>query len=283
MPRVVRRSPSQPSTRRPISTTPTGSACRGRRRAAGQRDHPRDHRPRLPAHRRGPRLRGAGQRLLSRAQLPRVRQAVQAAHRRARRRDASRGRAGQRRPARLRVWKAAKPGEATILGQPMGQGPPGLAHRMLGHGPALPGGRLRHPRRRPRPDLPPPRERDRPGRGRRPALRPRLDAQRHDPRRGREDGQVGRQHLPAARGARALPGAGRAHLLPDDPLPQPARVLTGEARRGRGGLRAPARGGAHGQLPGRQPRSRRDPRRRRAAGRARPCPDRPLPSTWTTT
>ena len=66
------------------------------------RDHPRDHRPRLPAHRRGPRLRGPGQRLLSRAQLRRVRQALQAAHRRARGGRPRRGRARQGGPARLR-------------------------------------------------------------------------------------------------------------------------------------------------------------------------------------
>ena len=65
----------------------------------------------------------------------------------------------------------------------MGTGPAGLAHRVLGHGPAVPGRRLRHPRRRPRPHLPAPRERDRPERGGRAALRARLDAQRHDPRR----------------------------------------------------------------------------------------------------
>ena len=140
------------------------------RRAAGHRDDPRDHRPRLPAHQRRPRLPGARQRLLPRAQLRRLRQALQAAHRRARGGRARRRRARQGRPARLRRVEGRQAGRAG-LGQPLGHGPAGLAHRVLGHGPAVPGRRLRHPRRRPRPHLPAPRERDRPERGGRPAVR----------------------------------------------------------------------------------------------------------------
>ena len=64
------------------------------------------------------------------------------------------------------LWKATKPGEPT-WDPGIGPGRPGLAHRMLGDGaaPAV-GAAARYPRRRRRPDLPAPRERDRPERGR---------------------------------------------------------------------------------------------------------------------
>ena len=57
-------------------------------------------------------------------------------------------------PADFVLWKPAKAGRAR-LGQPLGQGPAGLAYRMLGHGAEDPGHHLRHPWRRPRPHLPP--------------------------------------------------------------------------------------------------------------------------------
>ena len=114
---------------------------------------------------RRPCLRGRRQRLLQGAQLRRVRQAQQAAHRRARGGRARRHRARQGRPARLRRLEGRQAGRAG-LGQPVGHGPARLAHRVLRHGPALPGRGVRRPRRRPRPHLPAPRERDRPERGR---------------------------------------------------------------------------------------------------------------------
>ena len=97
-------------------------------------------------------------------------------------------------------------------------GPAGLAHRVLGHGGGAAGRDVRHPRRRHRPGLPAPRERDRPE-----PLRPRhaadgalLAAQRlpHGAR-GREDVEVARQlhHHPrpaagvARRGAAAWPSS----------------------------------------------------------------------------
>ena len=66
------------------------------------------------------------------------------------------------------LWKGVKPDEPAdaVLAVAVGAGPPGLAHRVLGDGPALPRRRVRHPRRRARPDLPAPRERDRPVQGR---------------------------------------------------------------------------------------------------------------------
>ena len=119
------------------------------------------------------------------------------------------GEPGKEDPLDFAIWKAAKPGEPAWE-SPWGMGRPGWHIECSAMGAAVPRGRLRHPRRRARPHLPPPRERDRPERGRRPALRARLDAQRHDPLRRREDGQVGRQHLPAARGARPLCAGRRA-------------------------------------------------------------------------
>ena len=75
--------------------------------------------------------------------------------------------AGGRRPARqegrprLRAVEGPQGGRAAerLLGHPLRCRPTGLAPRTLGHGPALPGRHLRHPRRRDRPALPPPRER----------------------------------------------------------------------------------------------------------------------------
>ncbi len=65
-------------------------------------------------------------------------------------------------PMDFAVWKAAKPGEPA-LGYAVGQqGPSGLAHRVLRDGEQVPRQDHRHPLRRSGPDLPAPRERDRP-------------------------------------------------------------------------------------------------------------------------
>ena len=86
----------------------------------------------------------------------------------------------KRSPADFALWKSAKPGRA-LVGQPLGQGPAGLAHRVLGHEPPHPGRDVRHPRRRARPGLSASRKRNRPER-----VLPRqaagqiLDAQRPD-------------------------------------------------------------------------------------------------------
>ena len=70
------------------------------------------------------------------------------------------------------LWKAAKPGEPA-WDSPWGDGPAGLAHRVLGDvaRPARRG--VRPPRRRRRPRVPAPRERAGPGRGRRASRSPR--------------------------------------------------------------------------------------------------------------
>ena len=123
------------------------------------------------------------------------------------------GRGGRRRvaegePARLRPLEIPQGGRGHELGLALGPRAPRLAHRVLGDGRAGAGALVRDPRRRLRPGLPPPRERDRPVRGRRPALRPGLDAQRDDRDRRREDVEVGGQHLPALGGARPLRARG---------------------------------------------------------------------------
>ena len=111
-------------------------------------------------------------------------------------------------PAGLRPVEGAQAGRGHLVGVPLGAGPAGLAHRVLGDGRGRARRRLRHPRRRLGPGVSPPRERGRPD-----PRRPRagagadLDAQRHDPVHRREDGQVGRQHRAVARGASSATAA----------------------------------------------------------------------------
>ena len=69
------------------------------------------------------------------------------------------------------LWKAHQGGRGHVVGFPVGPGPPGLAHRVLGDGREDPRHGLRDPRRRARPRLPSPRERGRPDRGGRGASR----------------------------------------------------------------------------------------------------------------
>ena len=78
----------------------------------------------------------------------------------------------KRDPLDFALWKAAKPGEPHWP-SPWGEGRPGLAHRVFGDVRGRAGPPVRHPRRRKRPDLPAPRERDRPVRGRHRACRSR--------------------------------------------------------------------------------------------------------------
>ena len=78
----------------------------------------------------------------------------------------------QRTPDGLRPVESRQT-RRTGLGQPVGQRPPRLAHRVLGHEPGHTRRTDRHPRRRQRPDLPAPRERDRPERVPSPANRSR--------------------------------------------------------------------------------------------------------------
>ena len=98
----------------------------------------------------------------------------------------------KRSPIDFVLWKKAKPGEPSWP-SPWGDGRPGLAHRVR-RDVARPARRgLRHPRRRPGPRLPAPRERAGAGRRPRPPVRPSLGAQRLRRGRRREDVEVARQ------------------------------------------------------------------------------------------
>ena len=133
----------------------------------------------------GPRVRRRGRlrrRLLRRALLAGVRRADAPEDRR---HGGGRGRrpARQARPARLRALEGLEEGVRAgdrRVAEPVGAGPPGLAHRVLGDGRQVPRHRLRHPRRRRRPALPAPRERAGPVARGRPPVRVVLDAQRVD-------------------------------------------------------------------------------------------------------
>ena len=114
------------------------------------------------------------------------------------------------------------------------RGTAGLAHRVLGDEHALSGGVVRHPYRRRRPRLPPPRGRDRPVRGGdRRDVRADVAPLRPPPDGRPEDGQARGQPGSAGRALRARclsPGAAlRAH---GHALPLAARVHRREPRRG---------------------------------------------------
>ena len=105
---------------------------------------------------------------------------------------------------RFRPLEGRQAGRA-LLAQPLGPGPAGLAHRVLGHEPPAAGPDVRHPRRRPGPGLPAPRKRNRPERMLpRPADGQILAAQRPDAglRRG---GQGGRPRTPGPAKATSTP------------------------------------------------------------------------------
>ncbi|CAK7287633.1 Cysteinyl-tRNA synthetase [Streptomyces misionensis JCM 4497] len=239
-------------------------------RAARHRSRDRDGRDDAHPHRARPRLRGRRQRLLRRPLLALLPGAVQAGPGR----DAPARRGGhhrQARPPRLRHVEGHQARRAR-LGDPVGPRAPRLAPGVLGDGPQVPGLRLRHPRRRPGPDLPAPRERDRAGQGLRRRVRPLLGAQRLGHHERREDVQVARQQRPGLRDGQAV-APHRAPLLPGHPaLPLDHRVQRG--RPARGGVRLrPHRGlRAAGHRTGRQDRGarRRGPARLRRGDGRRP-------------
>ena len=117
----------------------------------------------------------------------------------------------------------------------MGAGPARVAHRVLGDGEEVPRACVRDPRRRQRPDLSAPRERDRSvARGRR-WVRPDVDAQRDASADRREDVQVARQHRLAPRCDRTMGTGNDPALLHDRPVAQADRL---RQRGGRAGARA---------------------------------------------
>ena len=117
-------------------------------------------------------------------------------------------------PADFVLWKPSTP-QQPGWDSPWGRGRPGWHIECSAMSGEASGRDLRHPRRRPRPHLPAPRERDRAKPQR---LRSRhhgdvLDAQRLPEHLGREDEQVARQFLHRARAARPVPGEAIRLLL----------------------------------------------------------------------
>ena len=102
--------------------------------------------------------------------FPGLRQALRQVARRAARRRARRRRRLEGGSARLRALEALQAGRAD-LEVAVGRRPAGLAHRVLGDEPRPARRAVRHPRRRPGPAVPAPRERDRAVGGRRTAAR----------------------------------------------------------------------------------------------------------------
>ncbi len=165
-----------PGHRRPGARPP-------RPRAEGDRVDPGDRRADRGADRARPRLRGRRRRLLPRRALPGLRRLLPAGSTRSRSGTRPGGRAerAQGRPARFRAVEGAQAGRGHVVGLAVGPRPARLAHRVLGDGREVPRRGLRDPRRRARPRLPAPRERDRAVRARRPRVRACLDAQRDAP------------------------------------------------------------------------------------------------------
>ncbi len=208
---------------------PTHEPRATRVRAADARDDrdAREEGPRLPQHERRRQLRGA--------QVPRLRQALGQVDRRAARRRARRRARRQGGSARLRAVEVGQGERARRreVAEPVRPRPPRLAHRVLGDVQGAARRALRHPRRRPGPAVPAPRERDRAKR-RRPSdgkFVERLDAQRPPERRQREDVEVARQLLHHPRGARALRRRDDPLLHGAHALPQPVQLQRCEPRR----------------------------------------------------
>ncbi len=138
-------------------------------------------------------------------------------------------------PLDFALWKAHKQGEDTVWESPWGAGRPGWHIECSAMAEDAARRRLRHPRRRLGPRVPPPRERGRAdARRARRRARAAVDAQRHDPAHRREDGQVGRATSRRCTRCSTRYGARRGRDVPDlRPLPPAARVLRGGARAGR--------------------------------------------------
>ena len=177
-----------------------------RPRAEGDRDDRRDRLADRGADRARTRLRVQRRRLLQGSQLRTLRAALEPRPRL----DGS-GRGGRQPPSSRRTRSTSRSGrrartaEDTLLAEPLGRRPAGLAHRVLGDG----RGAARQSSSRSTAAAPTssfPTTRTRSPRPRRPAgvpLAQDLDAQRNGRDRLGEDVEVGRQHLSAGRGARS--------------------------------------------------------------------------------
>ncbi len=155
---------------------------------------------------------------------------------------------------RLRPLEGDEAGRA-LVGEPVGQGPAGLAHRVLGDGAEAARRASRHPHRRRGPDLPAPRERDRAERGRdRPPVGAPLGARRVPDGGGREDVQEPGQLLHAARPGGAGRRADDVSLRdPEQPLPQAVQLQLRGAARGQGDARPDPRRSGSGWRTRRRP------------------------------
>ena len=254
------------------SADPTPSRLRPRRA--------RDRRDDRGADRARSRVRVRRRRLLPRAELRRLRQALEPRPRRDGPGRGGRDPEPQGEPARLRALEGAKPGEDTAWDSPWGEGRPGwhiecsaMAEKVLGADFEIHGGGI---------DLVFPHHENEVAqsegaRGR--AAGPHLDAQRDDPDRRREDVQVGREHLRPARGdrratapTRSSPSSISGHYR------QPLEFSDGaleEAGAGRADPQLPARAGRSRATTSSPPSARRRSSRRFATtstprGRSRP-------------
>ena len=190
--------------------------------AARDGDDARDRRADRSAPRVGSRVCGRRRRLLPGLALGGLRSALWTATRPGRGTGAESTQGGS---ARLLALESDQGGRRHVLGDAVGCGPPGLAHRMLGHGREGARAGVLDPRWRTRSRLPPSRERARAVTGCRPSLRAHLDAQRDAALHRREDGQVGGQRGDDSGRARGVGSRDGARLLPDGPLAQADRLL----------------------------------------------------------
>ena len=195
LPRCTSATRSRTSTTSPTSTTRSSSAPseEGLEYAGGERaqhrglpalrrpaqHHARDASIRAPtaahhgdpradrrADREGLRVRGAAATSTSTcARSPTTASSRAATSTRCARARGSRSGEAKRDPLDFALWKGAKPGEPAWT-SPWGPGRPGWHIECSAMSDEVPGRALRHPRRRAGPDLPAPRERDRPVRGR---------------------------------------------------------------------------------------------------------------------
>ena len=140
-------------------------------------------------------------------------------------------------PRDFALWKANKPGEDTSWESPWGRGRPGWHIECSVMAEELLGPVLRDPRRRTRPRLPAPRERDCPVACARASVREAVGAQRDAPLHRREDVEVRGQRHDDARRARPVGARDAARLLPDRALVEADRLLGRDADGGGGSRR----------------------------------------------
>ena len=171
-------------------------------------------------------------RVLRRPLLPRLRRAHASSSSTTWSRRPTPTRAASATRATSRCGRPTKPGEpaSASWATPFGRGRPGWHLECSAMAAPVPRRHVRHPRRRPRPAVPAPRERAGPVARGGLRLRALLDAQRLGHAGRREDEQVARQLAARDRGAAARPPAGPALLPGGRAVPLEPRVPRGHAR-----------------------------------------------------